>query len=498
MLLCMIPALSATANTTTGYDRGYTGSFAGDGKIYAHGLDLCNWQGDAVDFNDIKAAGYSYVLLRCGTTKGKDNLFETYYSQAKAAGLDVGTYYYSYATTSDEAYADATTTLSYIADKKFEYPVYLDYEDSSQLELDSSIQLSVIREYLSTIKNAGYLPGLYSNDHVFTQSWFTDSEIPSTYEGWYVKLTPDGNYESLTEEIGNTYGMLQYSWDHHFTVNGRKYGPYDANVCYKDYPTIVKTYEFNGYTKHSHQWDNGVVTKEVTCTENGELTYSCSGCDETYTEEIITKGHTEVVDEAVAPTCTESGLTEGKHCSACNEVFIAQTTIDATGHSYIGKITTPASCTKTGKKTYTCTNCSDSYTEAITKTAHKTVTTNKKATYFEVGYKNKKVCQNCGKVISKGTSVKKLRLKKPTAKVSGSEKTIKVKYTKVTGASGFQVKYKIGKKTVTKTFNTKKTVTKTISKLTKGTYNVQVRAFVKQGKQTAYSDWNKTVKVKVK
>ena len=457
ILLCAIPALSVTANTTTGYDRGYTGCFAGDGKIYALGLDFSQWFGDSVDFNAVKAAGYSYVILRCGTSKSKDSFFETYYSQAKAAGLDVGTYFYSYATTSDEAYTDATTTLSYIADKKFEYPVYLDYEDPSQIELDSSIQLSIMREYLSTIKNAGYLTGVYSYSQIFDQSWFIDSEIPDIYEGWHVQLALDGNYESMTEEIGNTYGMLQYSWEHSFTVNGQTYGVYDANVCYKDYPKIVKTYGFNGYTTHSHQWDNGVVTKEATCTESGELTYNCSGCDETYTE-----------------------------------------TIDATDHSYTGKITTPASCTTTGKKIYTCTNCSDSYTEAITKTAHKTVTTNKKSTYFKAGYKNKKVCQNCGKIISKGQSVNKLKLKKPTAKLTGGKKKIKVKYTKITGATGFQVKYKIGKKTVTKTFNTKKTVTKTISKLTKGTYKVQVRAFVKQGKQIAYSNWNKTVKVKVK
>ena len=373
-----------------------------------------------MDFNAIKAAGYSYVILRCGTSKSKDSLFETYYSQAKAAGLDVGTYFYSYAITADEAYTDATTTLSYIADKKFEYPVYLDYEDSSQVDLESSTQLSIMREYLSAIKSANYLTGLYSYSLIFKQSWFTDSEIPDIYEGWHVQITPDGNYESMTEDVGNTYGMLQYSWDHSFTVNGQIYGEYDANVCYKDYPKIVKTYGVNGYTPHIHQWDNSSVTKKATCTEIGELTFICSGCDETYTE-----------------------------------------IIEATGHSI------------------------------------KTVGA-KKATYFAKGYTGNKICKHCKKTISKGENIAKLKLKTPIVRVTGGKKKITVKYTKVADATGFQVKYKIGKKLIKKTYTTKKTKTIVIPKLAKGTYKVQVKAFVKQGSKTAYSSWTKATKVKVK
>ncbi len=56
--------------------------------------------------------------------------------------------------------------------------------------------------------------------------------------------------------------------------------------------------------------------------------------DETTPDETKEHEHTVVVDQAVAPTCTETGLTEGKHCSVCNEVIVAQETVDALGHEW--------------------------------------------------------------------------------------------------------------------------------------------------------------------
>ncbi len=80
------------------------------------------------------------------------------------------------------------------------------------------------------------------------------------------------------------------------------------------------------------------VTKEPTCTEDGVRTYTCTVCQDSYTEPVTATGHTAVTDAAVAPTCTETGLTEGSHCSVCNIVLEAQQVVEATGHNFVSGV----------------------------------------------------------------------------------------------------------------------------------------------------------------
>ena len=111
--------------------------------------------------------------------------------------------------------------------------------------------------------------------------------------------------------------------------------------------------------EYEHVWDTGVVTPP-TCTEGGYTTYTCLLCGATHTgDEQAALGHEEVTDEAVAASCTESGLTEGRHCDRCGAVLVAQEVIPA-GHSF-GEWTTyiPATCTEGGEEHRACVNCSE-------------------------------------------------------------------------------------------------------------------------------------------
>ena len=120
---------------------------------------------------------------------------------------------------------------------------------------------------------------------------------------------------------------------------------------------VLKAQETVPATGHSY---DKVVTAP-TCTEKGYTTYTCSVCGDTYVADYVDAlGHTVVVDPAVAPDCTHTGLTEGSHCSVCNIVLKAQETVPATGHKY-DKVVTAPTCTEKGYTTYTCSVCGDSY-----------------------------------------------------------------------------------------------------------------------------------------
>ena len=145
--------------------------------------------------------------------------------------------------------------------------------------------------------------------------------------------------------------------------------------------------------------------KDATCTKDGYTgdTY-CKDCGKkigTGTA-ILAKGHTEVIDEAVAATCTAPGKTAGAHCSVCGTVIKAQEEIPAKGHRWNeGEITTAPTCENAGVKTYTCTVCNATKTEAIDATGHTPVeVAEQPATCTEAGHKAGTKCSVCKAILS--------------------------------------------------------------------------------------------------
>ena len=137
-----------------------------------------------------------------------------------------------------------------------------------------------------------------------------------------------------------------------------------APTCTTDGYTLHKcsvcgtSYKDNTTKATGHSYGNSVVTKQPTCTSEGAAIKTCTKCNATVTEKLPAKGHTAVTDKGYPATCTTAGKTDGSHCSVCNTVIRAQTTITATGHKSSGWITDKAaSIGVKGSKHKECTVC---------------------------------------------------------------------------------------------------------------------------------------------
>ena len=154
--------------------------------------------------------------------------------------------------------------------------------------------------------------------------------------------------------LGHTSGDVVV--ENNVTPNCVNNGSYD-NVVYCTVCDVELSRETITVDALGHNYEVAVIAPD--CVNGGYATYTCH-CGDTYiANEVAALGHTEVVDAAVAPSCTATGLTEGKHCSVCNEVLVAQTVVEKLNHNYSAVVTVPT-CTTAGYTTYTC-SCGDTY-----------------------------------------------------------------------------------------------------------------------------------------
>lgn len=203
------------------------------------GIDVSKWQG-SIDFQKVKNSGIDFVIIRAGYGKmpsQKDKCFEDNYRKAKAAGFDVGVYWYSYAMSVDEAREEAKACLSVIKGKQFEYPVYFDLEEQKQFSKGREFCDSIVNAFCGELEKNGYFAGLYISRSPLER--FISESTAKKYALWVAE------YNSRCRYNGD-YGMWQYSSKG--KVNGIG-GNCDMNYCYKNYPSIIKNGGFNGYDK---------------------------------------------------------------------------------------------------------------------------------------------------------------------------------------------------------------------------------------------------------
>ena len=158
---------------------------------------------------------------------------------------------------------------------------------------------------------------------------------------------------------------------------------------------IVKT--------EDHSWNQGEITKEPTCKEEGEKTFTCSICGNTKTEKVSTTDHQHMeIRNQKNPTCKEAGYSGDTYCADCGVKISSGKTIAKTkNHNWDGGvITTEPTCTERGEKTFTCTICGNTNTKKVNATGHsygayKVV---KEPTNKRKGLKSK-TCSVCGKIV---------------------------------------------------------------------------------------------------
>ena len=154
-----------------------------------------------------------------------------------------------------------------------------------------------------------------------------------------------------------------------------------------------------------HEWGDKKQIREAGCVTTGEVQYTCQNCNEVKTETTPAKGHTIVTDKGVTLTCTQSGLTEGKHCSVCNQVLVEQKKVRKKRHVLQKKKGTPATCTEYGwTDRIFCTVC-NTITQRRVRIAplgHTIVTDQAvEATCTQNGLTEGKHCSVCNEVITK-------------------------------------------------------------------------------------------------
>ena len=234
------------------YSDIFTGA-KGDGtKVLSTGVDL-SYHNKEIDWDALKATGIDFVILRAAYGVDlPDSKFEEYYKDARKAGLDIGCYFYTYATDVETVLEEVDYLLTLLDGKQFEYPVYFDLEDPSQERIDTETLMEMSLAFCQAMTDNGYFPAVYTNNRWLVNFW-NKEQLTTLYDIWYARYPLDNNGVSHFEygtwtvvpDYAGEYGMWQYT--EYGRIDGIE-GDADLNMCYKDYPTLIKKYGYNGFT----------------------------------------------------------------------------------------------------------------------------------------------------------------------------------------------------------------------------------------------------------
>ena len=322
-------------------------------QIPIRGIDVSRYQDD-VDWAAVAGSGVQFAMLRvvCSSDRSEDVRFEENYAEAVQNGVKVGAYVYTYATDAAGAAADADACLQYLDGRHLDYPVAYDVEDSCQTGLSSDKLGEIVQTFCSKIKDAGYVPMVYSFKNFF--EIHLTSPLVRQFDLWVAHWT-----EASTPDFAG-HSMWQYS--NSGSVPGIS-GRCDLDYSYVDYaagggggtpPTVLDPLTFECDTSCYAFGTNRNYTYKITtpdtyppkATSSNPSVVTVSGPKAIYNGFLFTltnvgKGSAVITTTAgdgrsVSFPVTGTGTSSAMRCDTSSYTF------PANAASYIYKITTDA------------------------------------------------------------------------------------------------------------------------------------------------------------
>ena len=208
------------------------------GKLF--GIDISVWQRD-INLAQAKAEGVNFTIIRGAYGNKKDTAFEALYQRAKSNGLGVGVFWWTRAVNEAQAREEAQILIdNVLRGKQFEYPIYIDVEDSLLQNLGKAKVDAIITSALTTLEKAGYYAGFYMNRNWYN-NYCNGSSLAKRFTCWLAQW-------SSAEPSG--FPMWQFGGETNYIRTNKIAGvTCDQDYCYVDFPSIIKNGGFNGYGK---------------------------------------------------------------------------------------------------------------------------------------------------------------------------------------------------------------------------------------------------------
>lgn len=204
-------------------------------------IDVSKWQG-TINWATVKSAGVRHAMIRAGygnSVRKIDPQFKRNAAQCIAMGIDWGVYWYSYATSPEQARQEARCCLEVIKGLKPTMPVAYDIEyEPGILALSNAQRTAMVKAFLEEVEAAGYYGILYASTD-FIRNRLNWQEL-AQYDVWAAQY-------GIRCTCPLPFGIWQYSSSNPLGIPGYSKS-LDCNHVYKDYPAIIQSAGLNGWT----------------------------------------------------------------------------------------------------------------------------------------------------------------------------------------------------------------------------------------------------------